>query len=119
MEKEELYYCVLDCYFKALDDDLSYYKISDKEISKLIINVRELEFERNQSNARWKRYSKTCNEKIKKLEHEKHVYKVELGRCVRKLTRIYQNVFKAGVLGYVMGITDIKGSESVDLFKHM
>ena len=118
-KKEYPSVCILDCYFEQMNKDGSYYKISDKDLSKLVINIRELEFEREKTNARWNRYSRICNKKIKKLEHEKHVYKVELGRCVRKLTRIYQNVFKAGVLGYVTGITDITGRESVDTFKRM
>lgn len=33
---------------------------------------------------------KRMNEKIKRLEHEKHVYKLELGKCQRKLFRLYQ-----------------------------
>ena len=58
-------------------------------------------------------------EKVKRLQHEKHMYKVELGRCVRKLTRIYETVYNAGFLGYVMGISDITARESVDTFKRM
>lgn len=111
--------CILDCYFEQMNKDGSCYKISDKDLSKLVINIREIEFEREKEKARFERYAKICNKRIKKLEREKHVYKIELGRCVRKLTRIYQYVFKAGVLGYVTGITDINGSESVDLFKRM
>ena len=44
-------------------------------------------------------YKKICNNreeinkiqraKIKRLKHEKHVYKCELGKCQRKLERIY------------------------------
>lgn len=72
-------------------------------------------------------YAMSCELRKYKKEAERtehyrelaHTYKVELGRCVRKLTRIYQNVFKAGVIGYIMGITDSSGKESVDMFKRM
>lgn len=119
MDRKDLYMQILDCRFEALNDDLTYYKISDKELNKLILNVSEIKHERDVADSRYKRYATVCHRKIKRLEHEKHVYKVELGRCVRKLTRIYQNVYKAGLLGYVMGISDIRAKESVDVFKRM
>lgn len=118
-KKEYPSVCVLDCYFEQMNKAGRYYKISDKDLSKLIINIREIEFEREKEKVRFERYARICNKRIKKLERERHVYKIELGRCVRKLTRIYENVYRASFIGYIMGITDTKADESVDLFKRM
>lgn len=37
--------CILDCYFEQLNDDGSYYKISDEELSKFIVSIRAMEEE--------------------------------------------------------------------------
>lgn len=107
-KKYESYVCVLNCYFKALDGDMLYFKISDKELSKLMTNVEKIKFERDSN-----------DEKIKRLQHEKHMYKVELGRCVRKLTRIYEELYAIGALLHFVYHNDCTPKDLVDSFKRL
>ena len=116
-KKEYPYICILDCYFEQMNKDGSYYRISDEDLSKLVINIREIEFTRDKEIARFKRYAKICNNHIKKLERERHVYKVELGRCVRKLTRIYQEVLAIGYLLHYINGNECSPKDLVDSFK--
>ena len=54
-----------------------------------------------------------------KYKERAHKYKIELGRCVRKLTRIYKKVYTTAILAYVYGRTELCAREIVDVFKHM
>lgn len=119
MNKEEFYVCALDCYFEAINDDSTYYKINDEELSKLIVRIRQIEFERDSIKNAWRRYKKIYDEEIKKLKHEKHVYKVELKRCVRKLTRIYEKKMQIAELAYSLGNLPEKPHEYVDRWRQM
>lgn len=119
MKKEDAYICILDCYFEPINKDLSYYKISDKELTRLVAEVRSLELEKDIMKGRYEIYIKRYVERIKKLEHDKHVYKIELGRCVRKLTRIYKRIYEVCVIGNIFGSLDIKPKDCVDIYKRM
>lgn len=92
-KKEYPSVCILDCYFEQMNKDGSYYKISDKELSLLIARVNatehELDIVINRSNYNQRRADK----EIKKWRTLAHIYKIELGRCVRKLTRIYKQCY--------------------------
>lgn len=55
-----------------------------------------------------------------KTEHYKklaHTYKVELGRCVRKLTRIYERQLEVAVLAYAFGKLNMQPHEYVDMWR--
>lgn len=85
--------CILDCYFEQLDDEGSYYKISDEELSKFIVSVRAMEDEIRLIKNRHNYLMKINEQRLKHYYTMQHVYKVELGRCRRKLTRIYKRLF--------------------------
>ena len=86
--------------------------------TKLIEIIRDLESEnyilRNDRN-----YYYNLSRKSDFYRHKAHVYKIELGRCVRKLTRIYQNVFVAGCLYHLFSGTEKSGKEYVDILKRI
>ena len=62
-------------------------------------------------------YYKKLSEKTEYWRYKAHVYKIELGRCVRKLTRIYQEVLAIGyLLHYIYG-NESSPKNLVDSFK--
>ena len=86
--KENEYVVLDDVYFTKVDGDK--YIIEDKELSKLIVKYRCLEREYKNVCDCSKRYYKQYKERVKKYYDLAHTYKIELGRCRRKLTRIYR-----------------------------
>lgn len=69
-----------------LDEEANVVLAQQVEIMKLNNELAwEKRFRRND-----KEEFKRMNKKIKRLEHEKHVYKLELGKCQRKLFRLYR-----------------------------
>lgn len=86
--KENEYVVLADIYFTKVDEDK--YLITDGELSKLIIKYRTLEMDFERARNWQKKYYKQTQERIKHYYTIAHTYKVELGRCRRKLTRIYR-----------------------------
>lgn len=86
--KENEYVVINDIYFTKVDENK--YIITDEELSKLIIKYRNLEMDLERSRNWYNRYTKRTETKIKHYYTLAHTYKVELGRCRRKLTRIYR-----------------------------
>ena len=85
--KENEYVVIGNIYFTKVDEDK--YIITDEELSKLIIKYRTLEsFFENKYN-RYNKYREQAEKRIEYYHTLAHTYKVELGRCRRKLTRIY------------------------------
>lgn len=86
--------------------------------TKLIEIIRDLESEnyilRNDRN-----YYYNLSRKSDFYRYKAHVYKIELGRCVRKLTRIYEHKMQLAVLAYVLGKLPEKPHEYVDRWRHM
>ena len=88
--KENEYVVIDDIYFTKVDGDK--YLITDGELSKLIIKYRCLEREYKNLQYYSKRHIEGIETKAKKYYTMAHVYKVELGRCRRKLTMIYKEI---------------------------
>lgn len=109
--------CILDCYFEQLDDEGSYYKISDEELSKFIVSVRAMEDEIRLIKNRHNYLMKIDAEKLKHYYTMQHVYKVELGKCRRKLTRIYKHIFTFAMPLWTLGKIDRTPSELVKMLK--
>lgn len=114
--KQNEYVVIGDIYFTKVDEDK--YIITDAELSKLIIKYRTLEMDLERSRDWYNRYTKRTETKIKHYYTLAHTYKVELGRCRRKLQRIYERIRKDALACYVLGIIDCKPNELVDLIKH-
>lgn len=118
-KKEYPSVCILDCYFEQMNKEGSYYRISDKELALLVGRVNALEHEKdiviNRSNYHYRRMDK----EIKKWRTLAHVYKIELGRCVRKLTRIYEKQMQVAVLAYALGKLPEKPNEYVDRWRQV
>ena len=120
MTKEKEYVCILDCYFELMPKSKgSYYKISDKELNKLIVSYRVLENEMNFVKHQTSYYMDRQCKRISELKRKNHVYKIELGRCVRKLTRIYEKQLQVAVLAYALGKLDMKPHEYVDTWRQV
>ena len=118
-KKEYPSVCILDCYFEQMNKDGSYYRVSDKELSLLIARVNATEHELNVVINRSNANQRKADKEIKKWRTLAHIYKIELGRCVRKLTRIYENVYKTTFISYFSGRINMTPKECVDIFKHM
>ena len=89
--KNDEYVTILDCYFKVVyNQEETKYIIGDEDLARLVERVHTMERVNKRIHERHECYYKYANEKINELKKEKHVYKIELGRCVRKLTRIYK-----------------------------
>ena len=90
--------------------------VNEKSKDKLIEIIRDLESEnyvlRNDRN-----YYYELSRKADFYRNKAHVYKVELGRCVRKLTRIYKEVLAIGYLLHFAYDYDCRPEELVDSFK--
>lgn len=118
-KKEYPSVCILDCYFEQMNKNGSYYRISDKELAILVARVNTLEYEKNivinRSNYHYRRMDK----EIKKWRTLAHVYKIELGRCVRKLTRIYEEVYAIGALLHFVYHNECSPQNLVDSFKSL
>ena len=116
-KKEYPTVCILDCYFEQMNKAGSYYRIKDRELALLVARVNALEHEKNIVINRSKYHYSRMDKEIKKWRTLAHVYKVELGRCVRKLTRIYQEVLAIGyLLHYIYG-NECSPKDLVDSFK--
>lgn len=109
--------CILDCYFEQLDNEGSYYKISDEELSKFIVSVRAMENEIRLIKNRHNYLMKINEQRLKHYYTMQHVYKVELGRCRRKLTRIYRYMYRMAFKLWVTHSIDYKPSELVKMLK--
>lgn len=84
--------------------------------TKLIEIIRDLESEnyilRNDRN-----YYYNLSRKSAFYRYKAHIYKIELGRCVRKLTRIYQEVLAIGYLLHYINGNECSPKDLVDSFK--
>ena len=128
MNDEKEYIAILDCYFEYLNDINAverYYKISDTELSKLCVKVRTIEHEKASAKTYYNYVLRELKSDIKELKKQNHVYKIELGRCVRKLTRIYQKLYKYAYLTYAFNLVTanpyeiIKPDAFVDMFRNV
>lgn len=91
---DKTYVCILDVYLEEkYSDKGTYYLIEDKQLADLIVRVRQLEFEKDAANRRNVQIQKRLATKLDRATKKAHTYKIELGRCVRKLTRIYKRLF--------------------------
>ena len=86
--KENEYVVIDDIYFTKVDEDK--YLITDGELSKLLEKYECLERRHKKLIERVLRYTTAMEAKVEKYHTLAHTYKVELGRCRRKLTRIYK-----------------------------
>lgn len=85
---EDEYVVLLDTYFKRVDKNN--FMINLEELSKLIAKYDDLEHRYKMLKIRYNKHSEQYEKRIKHYYTLAHVYKVELGRCRRKLTRIYK-----------------------------
>lgn len=78
--------------WKDLADKIHYHDVEGRSYEELINYIRNMEKEiyrlTNDRN-----YYRTLCKKAKHYYTMQHVYKIELGRCRRKLTRIYKRLF--------------------------
>lgn len=86
--KENEYVVLLDIYFKKVDKNN--FMINKEELSKLLEKYEYLENRYKMQKIWNERHAKQFEKRIKHYYTLAHVYKVELGRCRRKLTRIYR-----------------------------
>lgn len=85
-------------YIMQLDRELIFYKLGYEKTLKINAHL---------------------SKKVKHYYTLAHVYKVELGRCVRKLTRIYEKQMQLAVLAYTLGKLPEKPHEYVDRWRQM
>lgn len=114
--KENVYVVIDDIYITQINEDE--YMLTDAEVTKLIAKYRQLEFRYDQLWNKSKKDNMRAEKNIDYYRNLAHTYKVELGRCRRKLQRIYERIRKDALACYVLGIIDCKPNELVDLIKH-
>lgn len=66
-----------------------YEKFDKKELIEILVKINIENIELSIDYYKMRKYCNTLEYQNKKLREQKHIYKTELGRCVRKLTRIY------------------------------
>ena len=124
MDKESI--CVLDIYFEHYDNfkyNKEMYKdayvISGKDLGLLEDKIMAIEY---RGKFFEKQYTKCVDRYENKIAYYKniaHVYKIELGRCIRKLTRIYKKLYRDSFLTYALGLTKIKPADFVRRYKNV
>lgn len=88
-KKDKVYFAIFDEYLEEVPNKEGCYYITDNTLTKFVYYVRHLELMKEFSDKR----EKNLNKKVKHYYTLAHTYKVELGRCRRKLTRIYKRLF--------------------------
>ena len=116
MNKEDkTYFAIFDEYLEEVPNKEGYYYITDNVLIKFVYQVRHFELMQEFSDKR----IKNLNKKVKHYYTLAHTYKVELGRCRRKLTRIYKKIYQDAFANYVIGLTNMRAKEVVDIFKNL
>ena len=82
-------------FLEVLDENVikmedGYYKISDESLTRIIMKIIDFQYR----NRRLKMLADSYKDKYNRYKMKAHIYKVELGRCRRKLTNIYK-MFKS------------------------
>ena len=99
-------------------NDIHTIKVENLSRNELISYLRELESEnyvlRNDRN-----YYYELSRKAESYRIKAHIYKVELGRCTRKLTRIYQRLYRYAYLTYSFNLTSVKPDEFINIFRNV
>lgn len=113
--KENEYVVIDDIYFTKVDGDK--YLITDTELSKLIVKYRCLERDYEGLRSKFRKNTKRYEEKIKHYYTLAHTYKVELGRCRRKLTMIYKEIPAIDIDLYGEGILRVSFKKFVNWMK--
>ena len=75
---------------KFIDMGNGYHKIKDDDLYKLTIRIADI---KQGYNTIVDIYT-TCLNELNKYRCRAHIYKIELGRCVRKLTKLYKLIKK-------------------------
>lgn len=103
--------CINDLYFEDSED-----------IRKLNEYVIQLEMEKTGYKAFYRKVLQK-NELLKrrneKLHTKCHVYKVELKRCQRKLTRMYKELYNIAFINYAYCKSNVKPKEVIDILKKL
>ena len=89
-KKDKTYFAIFDEYLEEVPNKEGCYYITDNTLMKFVYYVRHIELMQEFSEKR----IKNLNKKVKHYYTLAHTYKVELGRCRRKLTRIYRSLFE-------------------------
>jgi len=103
--------CINDIYFDENED-----------IKKLALYVCELERKSNFYEKGYKKVLKLNDElniKIRRLRKINHIYKVEMNRCVRKLSRIYNQLHLDIFLTNTLGLTNTNPDDFVGRYKNV
>lgn len=85
-KKDKTYFAIFDEYLEEVPNKEGCYYITDNVLTKFVYQVRHFELMQEFSDKR----IKNLNKKVKHYYTLAHTYKIELGRCRRKLTRIYK-----------------------------
>ena len=98
--------------------DVHTIKVENLSRNELILYLRELESEnyvlRNDRN-----YYYELSRKAESYRIKAHIYKVELGRCTRKLTRLYKKLYNYAFACYALRLTDMKPDKLVNEFRNV
>lgn len=103
-KKDKTYFAIFDEYLEEVPNKEGCYYITDDVLTKFVYQMRHLEYMKEFSDKR----VKNLNKKVKHYYTLVHVYKVELGRCRRKLTRIYKRLFNH----FYCDFGDVEGAKS-------
>lgn len=114
-KKDKTYFAIFDEYLEEVPNKEGCYYITDDVLTKLVYLVRHFELMQEFSDKR----EKNLNKKVKHYYTLAHTYKVELGRCRRKLTRIYEKIYYSAFATYALGLSDTRAKEIVDIFKKL
>ena len=93
--------------WKDLADKIHYHDVDGRSYEELIRYIRDMEKEIYRLTNDRNYYKNICKNAIK-YKSLVHVYKVELGRCRRKLTRIYKRLFNH----FYCDFGDVEGAKS-------
>lgn len=114
-KKDKVYFAIFDEYLEEVPNKEGCYYITDDVLTKFIYQIRHLEFMKEFSDQNIRK----LNRKVKHYYTLAHTYKVELGRCRRKLTRIYEKIYYSAFANYALGLSDKRAKEIVDIFKNL
>ena len=114
-KKDKVYFAIFDEYLEEAPNKEGCYYITDNVLTKFVYQVRHFELMQEFSEKR----IKNLNKKVNHYYTLAHTYKVELGRCRRKLTRIYEKIYYSAFANYALGLSDKRAKEIVDIFKKL
>lgn len=114
-KNDKEYFAIFDEYLEKVPDKEDCYYITDNTLVHFIYEMTLLE--RQKSKAENSLYR--LRREVKHYKTLTHTYKVEMNRCVRKLTRIYDKIRRYAMMNYVYNVGAPKPDEVVKLFKEM